>query len=257
MTLIKKMALGVLFMLFIVFIGTYVITMNNARNFFIAQIESNAQDTATSLGLSLSQSLVRHDLPSMNAMSQAVFDRGYFSSIQIKDIKGKIIVSKKGPPQETNVPAWFIHLIQFPATEKSSLVMDGWMQAGVVFVTTDPSYAYVSLWRNAVGMVKGYLLFAVIAVSLVYAFIQFLLSPLKRVTAQALAISDHEFPIETNIPKTPELRQVTLAMNQMSMKIKSLFQEQVQQAETLRIQVYQDPLTGLSNRRYFLQQYLC
>jgi len=72
MTLIKKMSLGVLLMLFLVFTGTYVITMTNARNFFIKQIESNAQDTATSLGLSLSQSLLSHDLPTMNAMTQAV-----------------------------------------------------------------------------------------------------------------------------------------------------------------------------------------
>ena len=41
-------------MLFMVFIGTYLITMNNDRNFFVMQqMESNAQDTATSLGLSL------------------------------------------------------------------------------------------------------------------------------------------------------------------------------------------------------------
>jgi EAL domain-containing protein (putative c-di-GMP-specific phosphodiesterase class I)/GGDEF domain-containing protein len=254
MTLIKKMALGVLVMLFVVFIGTYLITMNNARNFFIEQIESNAQDTATSLGLSLTQSLSSHDIPTMNSMVQAVFDRGYFSSIQVKNIKGKTLVSKKLPPQQTNIPQWFVNLIQWPATDKTSLIMDGWMQAGEISVTSDPSYVYASLWRNAVEMVKAYLLFGVVSLLLVYCFIQYLLRPLKRVTAQALAISEHEFPIETKIPKTPELKQVTLAMNQMVIKIKSLFQEQMQQTELLRIQVYQDPLTGLSNRRYFLQQ---
>lgn len=254
MTLIKKMALGVLAMLFLVFIGTYLITMNNARNFFIQQIESNAQDTATSLGLSLSQALASEDLATMNSMVQAVFDRGYFSSIVIKDIKGSVIVSKNQLPQKNNIPLWFFDLIQWPAAAKSSLVMDGWKQAGVVLVTGDPGYAYSSLWANAVEMVKGYFIFAFVALLLVYGFIQFLLRPLKRVTAQALAISEHEFPIESNIPKTPELKQVTLAMNQMVIKIKSLFQEQLHQTESLRIQVYQDPLTGMSNRRYFLQQ---
>jgi diguanylate cyclase (GGDEF)-like protein len=132
--------------------------------------------------------------------------------------------------------------------------MNGWIQAGVVSVTTDPGYAYSSLWTNAVEMVKWYIIFAVVALILVYGFIQLLLRPLKRVTAQALAISEHEFPIESNIPRTPELRQVTLAMNQMVIKIKSLFQTKLQQTEALRIQVYQDPLTGMSNRRHFLQQ---
>lgn len=74
MTLTKKLALGVLVMLLLVFLGTYLITMNNARNFFMQQIESNAQDTATSLGLSLSQSFAKDDVATMNSMVQAVFD---------------------------------------------------------------------------------------------------------------------------------------------------------------------------------------
>ncbi|KTD30807.1 two component histidine kinase [Legionella moravica] len=254
MTLNKKMALCVLMMLLLVFIGTYFITMNNARNFFIQQLESNAQDTATSLGLSLSQSLLNHDLPTVNSMVQAVFDRGYFSFIQVKDIKGKVIVTKQFVSPHNNIPQWFVHLIQWPLTKKNSLVMDGWMQAGEVSVISDPNNVYSSLWRNAVEMVKAYFVFALAALLLTYGFIQLLMRPLKRVTSQALAISEHEFPIETHIPRTPELKQVTLAMNQMVLKIKSLFEDQLQQAELLRVQVYQDPLTGLSNRRYFLQQ---
>jgi len=254
MTLIKKMALGVLVMLFLVFIGTYLITMNNARNFFIEQLESNAQDTATSLGLSLSQSFKEQDSATMNSMVQAIFDRGYFSMIEIKDMKGKVIISKSQSPLKGNVPQWFVHLIKWPSTAKKSLMMDGWIQEGTVCVISDSSYVYTSLWANAVQMVKGYLLFAFIALILVYCFIQYLLRPLNRVTAQALAISEHEFPIEEKIPSTPELKQVTLAMNKMVIKIKSLFQEQMNQMESLRIQVYQDPLTGMSNRRYFLQQ---
>ncbi|CZG58065.1 TPA: LapD/MoxY N-terminal periplasmic domain-containing protein [Legionella pneumophila] len=253
MTLTKKMAVGVLIMLLFVFIGTYFITMNNARNFFIQQLESNAQDTATSLGLSLSQSLINHDVPTMDSMVKAVFDRGYFSSIKVQDIKGKVIILKKQLPQESDIPQWFVNLIKWPSTEKSSLIMDGWMQAGVVLVASDPSYVYASLWRNAVEMVNAYLIFALVALVLSYGFIKYLLQPLKRVTAQALAISEHEFPVETKIPKTPELRQVTLAMNQMVTKVKSLFQDQLKQTESLRTQVYQDSLTGMSNRRYFLQ----
>ncbi|WP_232220632.1 GGDEF domain-containing protein [Legionella tunisiensis] len=40
----------------------------------------------------------------------------------------------------------------------------------------------------------------------------------------------------------------------MVMRIKRLFQEQMQQLEILRHQSFQDPLTDLGNRRYFLQQ---
>ncbi len=187
-------------------------------------------------------------------MVQAVFDRGYFTSIQIKNMKGKILITKRLASEQGTVPQWFERLISWPSAEKSALVMDGWRQVGVVLVTSDPSYVYHSLWKNAVEMVKAYWVFALISLFLVYAFIQYLLKPLKRVTAQALAISEHEFPIEEKIPSTPELKQVTLAMNHMVIKIKSLFQEQLQQTELFRVQAYQDNLTGLSNRRYFVQQ---
>lgn len=254
MTLTKKLALGVLVMLLLVFLGTYLITMNNARNFFMQQIESNAQDTATSLGLSLSQSFAKDDVATMNSMVQAVFDRGYFSTIEVKDMQGNVLVVKQRASSHSRIPLWFEHLIKWSSSEKSSLVMNGWMQAGMVSVVGDPSYLYYSLWGNAVEMVKGYILFAVVALALAYGFIQHLLKPLKRITAQALAISEHEFPIEEHIPKTPELRQVTLAMNKMVAKVKSFFDEHVQQTESLRIQVYQDSLTSLSNRRHFIQQ---
>lgn len=254
MRLIKKMALGILFMLFLVFTGTFFITMSNERDYFLKQLESNAQDTATSLGLSLSHAMMNKDTLSINSMVQAVFDRGYFSQIQVKDIKGNVIVSKKAPPLQDNFPDWFIRFLGLPFTEKTALVVNGWMQAGQVSVVSDPSYVYASIWLNAVELGKIYCVFAFLALLLAYIFIQILLRPLKRATTQALAISSYEFPIETNIPKTYELKQVTLAMNQMVHKIKSIFEEQVQQTELLRKEVYQDQLTELTNQRYFLQQ---
>ncbi|MGL6029122.1 MAG: LapD/MoxY N-terminal periplasmic domain-containing protein, partial [Legionella sp.] len=137
MTLTKKLALGVLVMLLLVFLGTYLITMNNARNFFMQQIESNAQDTATSLGLSLSQSFAKDDVATMNSMVQAVFDRGYFFTIEVKDMQGNVLVVKQRASGHSRIPLWFEHLIKWSSSEKNSLVMNGWMQAGMVSVVGD------------------------------------------------------------------------------------------------------------------------
>lgn len=254
MTLTKRLAIGVLAFLLVIFFGTYIITVHNARNYFIKQLENNAQDTATSLGLSMSQSLRQKDLPTMLAMVEAIFDRGYFEFIEVRDNKGNLLISRRLPQTKSSAPQWFIHLIEWPSTIQTSLVMDGWRQVGRVLVSSDTTLAYEALWENAVKLFNWYVVFAVIALILVYLFIQTLLRPLKRVSRQAMAISDHKFPIETKIPSAPELKQVTLAMNQMVLKIKSLFEEQWQEAEELRKQVYQDSLTGLSNRAYFMQQ---
>jgi GGDEF domain-containing protein len=43
-------------------------------------------------------------------------------------------------------------------------------------------------------------------------------------------------------------------MNQMVEKLKALFTEQTERSEKLRVESYQDSLTGLGNRRYFEMQ---
>lgn len=254
MTLTKKMALGVLGLLLFVFIGTYLITVNNARNYFNVQLQSNAQDTATSLGLSLSQALAKNDKASMLAMIQAVFDRGYFSSIQVKDLGGTVLVSREAKPNGTQAPRWFIDLLEEPNQEQSALVMRGWNQVGEVYVLANPDYAQTMLWITAKDLMKTYVFFALICLLSVYFFIRWLLQPLQRLKAQALAISASEFPIETRLPEATELREVTLAMNSMVLRVKSLFEAQIKQIENLYLEAYQDSLTRVANRQFFLQQ---
>ncbi len=254
MTLTKRLSIGAMVFLLVIFTGTYLVSLHTARNYFIKQLESNAQDTATSLGLSLSQSFKKNDMPTMLAMVQAVFDRGYFDRIEVRNIAGKLLILRKKRVDENIAPQWFINLIELPSKPQQALVMSGWQQVGTVLVSSDRAIAYQALWKNAVWLFQWYILFVIITLILVYLFIQSLLRPLKRVEKQAIAISEQEFPIETQIPKAPELRHLTLTMNQMVLKVKSLFAEHLNQTEKLRQQVYLDPLTELSNRRYFLQQ---
>lgn len=252
MTLTKKLAIGVVSFLLIIVIGTYLITLNNSRNYFIAQLQSHSQDTATSLGLSLSQVKI-DDLPTILAMVQAVFDRGYFEKIIVQDIHGKVLIERKTPRKQLGlIDTWLKALLRWPTVTQSALIMDGWHQKGEVFVTGDTQYVTHLLRVNAINLLVWYALFALIALVLVYLFIQSVLRPLKRLTAQALAISAEEFVIEKKIPKVEELRQVTLAMNQMVAAIKLTFEDLSQHVESLRIQVYQDELTQLPNRRFFL-----
>ncbi|KTD51635.1 two component histidine kinase [Legionella quinlivanii] len=254
MSLTKKVVSVVLGLFIIVFVVTYLITINNSRQFFIEQMNSNAQDTATSLGLSLSNALQEKDKALMLPMVEAVFDRGYFSMIEVRDMRGKLLVSRYAPRRQSIAPEWFIEWTQWPSSVQSSLVMNGWNQVGEVLVTSDSSYASDALWSYARSLVYLYLVFAGIALIVTVLFLRWLLRPLKRVTKQAEAICQREFPVETTIPKTTELKHLTLAMNQMVNHIKMLFQEQMQQMEVLRHQAFQDGLTNLGNHRYFHQQ---
>ncbi len=80
MTLYRQLLIFTLILFFVLFVGVWLDKLQNTRSFLVDQLESHAQDTATSLGLSLSPHMADNDLPTMEAMMNAVFDRGIIGS---------------------------------------------------------------------------------------------------------------------------------------------------------------------------------
>ena len=222
------------------------------RGFFTPQTIS--QDTATSLGLSLSPHISKHDYVMIERMVSAVSDSGYYREVIVTDVDGKPLVSKTQQVNLEHVPKWFINQFPLDTPTGEALIMDGWQQAGLVKVLVNPGYAYMALWTSSVQSflwLAGVSLFACI-IGMVA--LHYILKPLSKVEAQARAICDREFPVQSKLPWTLELRSVVEAMNMMSNKVKEIFQEQTTSIERLRSENYRDALTGIANRRYFEMQ---
>jgi len=71
------------------------------------------------------------------------------------------------------------------------------------------------------------------------------------VVDQAQAIAERRF-LTIAEPRTPELRSVARAMNDMVGRLKAMFTEEATRLEALRQKVNRDAVTGLSSRDYFL-----
>lgn len=224
------------------------------RMYLQDELQSHAQDTATSLGLSLSTAYKKNDKALMLSMVDAIFDRGYYQEIKVNDINNTVIIQRVIARHKINSPQWFINLINLPAPKGQSLIMDGWLQKGIVTVTSYSGYAYQQLWHTAVDALYWFLLMFLIAVLLSVITIYFLLKPLKIITHQANELAQRKFIVEEKLPRTPELRSVALAMNSMIIKIRSMFEEQSVLTENFQKQAYQDAVTGLGNRRFFDKQ---
>lgn len=216
MTLIQKILIAVASLLLLIFVSTYIITLNNSRNFFIEQMNSNAQDTATSLGISLSHAVASHDNAMMLSMVEAVFDNGFFSMIEVRNLEGELFISRYAPKRQNQAPDWFINLIQWPSSVKNAVIMNGWKQRGEVLVISDTNYACNALWKNAVYLIYWGAFFIIASVIIIYVLLQWFLKPLQRILSQAEAMGKGHFQVETIIPETTELRQLTLAMNQIA-----------------------------------------
>ncbi|MCL2790634.1 MAG: EAL domain-containing protein [Desulfobulbus sp.] len=254
MTLYRQLLLFTLVTLACLSAGLWIGDHKRARDFLTDQLESHAQDTATSLGLSLSTLTKGTDIPAMEAMINALFDRGFYRCIQLRDIEGKVVIDRQADLVIEGVPAWFIRLAQLDAPQAEALVMNGWQQTGSVMVASHPGYAYKALWQSAQAAARWCAAVAVAVAVLGGLGLRQLLRPLHKVEEQAQALCDRSFLIQERLPYTRELRRVVLAMNRMTERIRALFDEQTAIAETLRQRVYQDPLTGLGNRRFLATQ---
>src|SRR5690606_14909401 len=105
------------------------------------------EDTATSLGMTLSHAAREKDIPHIQSMVNVIFDRGYYRSIIYRDLDGRVIVERSRDVVIEGVPEWFIDRIGIPQQSGSAEVVSGWFRLGEVTVTTHPGYAYRDLWR--------------------------------------------------------------------------------------------------------------
>jgi len=250
MTLYRQLVLMITALFLLMFAGTWLANLSSTRQFLQDQLASHAQDTATSLGLSLSPHMAKGDLPTMEAMISAVSDRGYYRLVRLQEADGKLLVERRAEMTIESVPHWFVTWVPLEVPQAEAVVMSGWAQAGKVVVESHPGYAYRELWGVVVRML-GWFAVAAALVALLAGFgLKALMRPLSRVEAQARAISERRFEIQERLPRTRELRRVVAAMNRMALRLKSLFEEQAATVERLREQVYQDGVTGLGNRRY-------
>ena len=253
MSLFKQLLIAICLFLVVAFTGSFMVSLESSRTQYVNQLRSHAQDGATALAVSLTPNI---DDPAMvELLVSSLFDSGYYASIRVVDVSDdKVIVERSGIPAVNNVPDWFIKLIGLEAAGGDAIVSRGWEQAARVEVVSHPMFALAKLWQSALGSLGWLLLCGAVSAALGALLLRRQLKPLDYMVKQSHAIARREFLSLPDLPRTPELRRVVQAMNQMVEKLKALFQEQAERSEKLRVESYQDNLTGLANRRYFEMQ---
>ncbi|SEE78785.1 cyclic di-GMP receptor LapD [Pseudomonas coleopterorum] len=253
MSLFKQLLIAICLFLVVAFTGSFMVSLESSRTQYVNQLRSHAQDAATALALSLTPNI---DDPAMvELMVSSIFDSGYYASIRVVNLADdSVIVERAAEPDGSGVPAWFVKMINLAPAGGDAIVSRGWEQAARVEVVSHPMFAVAKLWQGALGSLGWLLLCGAVSAVLGALLLRRQLKPLDYMVEQSHAIARREFLSLPDLPRTPELRRVVQAMNQMVEKLKALFHEQTVRSERLRIESYQDSLTGLANRRYFEMQ---
>ncbi len=252
---LSRLLVGLISLLWVVvFFATLFVVVNSTRDYLSRAMESHAQDTATSLGLSITQSKSYNDAVTIELMTSAIFDRGYYSEIQVKKVTGESIFKKRVDLAVEGVPLWFVESFKLPTPRMSAVVMDGWRKAAVVEVESHPGYAYKELWEIAKKTFWVLLIVAVLSLVVVAIVLKMALRPLDDMERQAEDISRRKFTILKKLPWARELHRISTALNSMVHSVERMLNEQTDLADKMRNKAYVDAVTGLMNRNDFNEQ---
>lgn len=251
MTLVRQLILAVIILFILVYAGNVVVSLVNTRTLVDEQMQVHAQDTATSLGISMTQATRDNDIAALDTLFNAVSDSGFFQRIYFNNLEHKTLIDRTFPVVIEGVPDWFVNLVDLSVREGRAEVTSGWQRLGEVVVLSHPGKAYAKLWQVMLQQLGWFASVTLVACLLAYVALKWLLAPLIRVERQADAICKQDFTVQSRLPRPRELRRVVEAMNRMSTRLEEVFNNQLDMIRRLQSVAYRDQVTGLSNRTDF------
>lgn len=251
MSLSKQLMLLISVIFLAIFSINFYTSISNIKTYLEVESEVHAQDTATSLGLSLSPHILNTDDPILETMVNTIFDRGYFLEILLTDMEGIELVRKTNPQTFSEVPSWFVEWLPMKTGTAYSEIDSGWMIGGRVDVTINPGFGYLKLWSQVKESFSYSLMLFLISLGTLALVIRMLLAPLHRIRRLAERIGEGKYETIDPLPWTSEIRSVASSMNMMSGKIERVISALNDRLTEASNRMHLDELTGLENKVSF------
>lgn len=252
MTLFKQIQIFITILLLVTLGIVLKINFDNTKEFVRTQLYSNSKNTANSLSLSLSG--FTDDQAIMTTMIRAMFDGGYFEEITLTDAQGNVVERVYQDPEIEGVPEFFVHIVDFDNISAEAQITSGWTIFGTLNVKGHPGLSYIRLWDTFKYLSAAFVIIGAAATLVTYLVLKMIFRPLTSVQRQAEAIENNEFIINEKIPSTPEMKQVVMTMNRMVEKAQTIYNREIEALKNYQELLYKDQVTGLYNRKYFIQQ---
>ena len=353
MSLSKQLYIIISLIFFMIFAGNFLISVKNTKEYLEIESMTKAQDTATSLGMTLKSFMKNKKDPEIEAIIKAIANRGFYKEIRLedihfsftdrelieasKDIEGinwevkdvsvdakygeidrggvdvelgrelaalenddvvyeetdiyekthifipnkdfkegsqaefkftalkegklinaiakltvtKILIKIARKEKFEYVPQWFIDMIPLKMEETKSEINDGWNTTAIIYVSANAGDAYAKLYEQAKGAIIYAAAAFTISIILLIVFLRFILQPLKNIEKLAISIAQGKFEIIKKLPWTTEIKNVSIAMNDMSGKIEGVIKKLNANLENMTKQLSMDDLTGLQLQQTF------
>lgn len=251
MSMYRQLWFAIILSTLIALVGSLFASTMSSRAYLNEQLRMKNSDNATVLALSLSQKNI--DPIELELIITSLFDNGHYASIRMFDPNGKILVERLAPDEQSTVPSWFKQWFPIQSIPGQAQISNGWKQLGSIHLVSRSGGAYETLWNSVKDMFVTLSISGLIACYLGALILRRIKQPLKQVIDQAKGMTERRFII-TPESSVPELKQLSSAMNSTVTLLKSMFAEEAERLEAMRIRANSDATTGLANRAHFISQ---
>jgi diguanylate cyclase (GGDEF)-like protein len=249
MSLIRQIWLLLLATLVLAFVASVTVNVGSARDTLQTQMRLKNSDNATALALVLSQ--LKGERALMELAATAQFDTGFYRRIRFIGADGQLVFQREAAAAPLSAPAWFVAIVPIESVPGLAQVSDGWRALGAIEVVSQSAFAHDELWRGSLRAALALALVGAVAGLLAALGVRRIRRPLDETVRQAASLQRGEY-VTVAEPSVPELRRLTRAMNAMVARLRSVFEAQAAQVESMRRQANCDALTGLANRTQFM-----
>ncbi|WP_369434538.1 EAL domain-containing protein [Psychromonas sp. MME1] len=224
------------------------------RAFMTNQMESDLNNTTTSLSLMLKPHLEVGDTATVDTLINVIFEGGFYQKVNLIWLSDQKEQVWENPIVSREVPQWFIDLQLFEPQVSEVVITSGWLQLAKLKIESNPAIGYRELWRimNDTAMVLSALF--LLSIFLMRLRLKSILRPLHEVATHAADIAKRNFSQDMPLPKTRELSDVVAAINSMSGQLQLVFSSLDDQVKTLKHDKLIDPVSTLPNRLYLTGQ---
>ncbi|MCP5079281.1 MAG: EAL domain-containing protein [Psychromonas sp.] len=246
---------SLLFALFLLVMSSLVyFQFTETKAFMVNQMESDLNNTVTSLSLMLKPHLETGDEATVDTLVNVIFEGGFYKKVDLTWLADQRVQEWENSITIKKVPQWFIDLNLFDTQIKEVTITSGWLQLATLKIESNPAIGYRELWRimNDTLMILSALF--LISIAVLHIRLKRILKPLHEVAEHAIDVSERKFHPDMPLPSTKELSEVVRAINSMSGQLKQVFSALDDEVDSLKSNTLCDQVSKLPNRLYLTGQ---
>ncbi|MCI2809905.1 LapD/MoxY N-terminal periplasmic domain-containing protein [Eoetvoesiella caeni] len=257
MSLLKQLLASVTIIMGLILVGSTAVSVDAVRQYLNGQLQSQSDNTASMLALLLSQP-ANQDLAIRETLMTALFDSGQFRAIRLKGANEVVLFERTLAPQTDRAaaPEWFLRLLPLKPAEAVRDVTSGWKQVGILSVVVDDASAHEVLWRSSVRLLVLILAVGAAWALLVVLLVRWFKKALSREIRSQLEGLDSNgaAPSASAAFPVPGLKDVSRALQDAKARVQARGRALNERIDSLETEVNHDPVTGLPNRKYFMDR---